>query len=103
MESLASATEEVVLVSAYLVPTQRLLTNIRQALERGVKVRILTNSMGSNNHLAAHAAYQGYVRDLVTAGVELYELRTDAADRNLYMRSQPEDWLIGLLPLDGEM
>ena len=85
-----------VLVSAYLVPTERLTSIIRETVDRGVKVRILTNSMRSNNHLAAHAAYQGYVRELVTLGVELYELRTDARDRNLYMRSPSADKKLGL-------
>lgn len=96
VQSLASAEEEVVLVSAYLVPTERLTTIIRETVNRGVKVRILTNSMRSNNHLAAHAAYQGYVRELVTLGVELYELRTDALDRNLYIRAPSADKKLGL-------
>lgn len=96
VDSIASATDEVVLVSAYLVPTERLLAIIEETLQRGVEVRILTNSMRSNNHLAAHAAYQGYVRQLVAAGAQLYELRTDAADRNLYMRSPYDDKKLGL-------
>ena len=96
VQSVASADEEVVLVSAYLVPTERLTSIIRETVDRGVKVRILTNSMRSNNHLAAHAAYQGYVRELVTLGVELYELRTDARDRNLSMRSPSADKKLGL-------
>jgi len=96
VKAVAEAEGEVVLVTAYLVPTKRLAATIKETLARGVRVRILTNSMRSNNHLAAHAAYQGYVRELVAAGVELYELRTDASDRNLYMGAPVDSKKLGL-------
>lgn len=96
VEQIASAQREVILVSAYFVPTERLATLIESTIARGVRVRVLTNSMRSNNHLPAHAAYHGYVRRLVEAGVELYELRVDAEDRNLYMRGPVEDKKLGL-------
>ena len=91
-----AARSEVVLVTAYLVPTEELDAVIRRCLDRGVRVRILTNSMRSNNHLAAHAAYSRYVHALVMGGVELYELRSDAVDRNLYMESPVIDKKLGL-------
>lgn len=93
---MAEAQSEIVLVSAYLVPTPQLSAAIEDSLARGVRVRILTNSMRSNNHLAAHAAYSGYVRGLVEAGVELFELRVDAADRNIYMVAPVADKKLGL-------
>ena len=96
VRSIQSAREEVILVSAYLVPTERLAAALDEALSRNVKVRILTNSLRSNNHLSAHAAYQGYVRGLVSSGVELYELRADATDRNLYMEDPVADKALGL-------
>jgi cardiolipin synthase C len=94
--SIDAARFEVTLVTAYLVPTEELAAVIRRCLDRGVRVRILTNSMRSNNHLAAHAAYSRYVHALVASGVELYELRSDAADRNLYMESPVSDKELGL-------
>jgi putative cardiolipin synthase len=36
---------------------------------------VLTNSLSSNDVLAAHAGYSKYRKDLIRAGVELYELR----------------------------
>ena len=96
VRAIGSANEEVLLVSAYLVPTPELSAVLEQVLQRGVRVKILTNSMRSNNHLSAHAAYQGYVRKLLESGVELFEMRTDAADRNIYMRSPMEDKELGL-------
>lgn len=94
--SMAQAESEIVLVSAYLVPTPELSAAIADGLARGVRVRILTNSMRSNNHLAAHAAYSGYLRGLLEAGAEVFELRADAADRNLYMEAPVADKRLGL-------
>jgi putative cardiolipin synthase len=96
VETIDNAREEVTLVTAYLVPTEGLLQVIERTLARGVRVRILTNSIRSNNHLAAYAAYSGYIRELVDKGVALYELRTDAEDRNLYMTTPVDDKQLGL-------
>ncbi|TGD74812.1 phospholipase D family protein [Mangrovimicrobium sediminis] len=96
MSEIGGSREEVTLVTAYLVPTPELLETLRELLQRGVRVRILTNSLSSNNHLSAHAAYQHYVRGLLEAGVELYELRADAQDRNLYMQDPVEGKVLGL-------
>jgi len=48
------------------------------AVERGVKVRVLTNSLASNDVAAAHAGYEKYRSDLLHEGVDIYELRPDA-------------------------
>jgi putative cardiolipin synthase len=58
---------------------------LRRAQARGVRVRILTNSLRSNNHTAAHSAYRGFVRSLIGHGVDLHEVRALAKDRSLYM------------------
>ena len=87
---------EVILVTAYLVPTPELEASIERAEARGVNVRILTNSLQSNNHLTAHAAYHGHLKRLVGHGAELHEVRANAADRALYMRSPVADKHLGL-------
>ena len=86
-----AAQTEVWLVSAYLIPSDELESAIRRAIQRGVRVRILTNSIGSNNHLTAHAAYRRHVRTLVEMGVEVHEVRDDAEDRELYIEAPVED------------
>jgi len=91
-----SAQSEVILVSAYLVPTAELEAVIERVEARGVSVRILTNSLQSNNHLAAHAAYRGHLNRLVGHGADLHEVRTKAADRDLYMRQPVDDKQLGL-------
>jgi putative cardiolipin synthase len=101
------ATTEVILVSAYLVPTREFEGVVERIEARGVHVRILTNSLQSNNHLAAHAAYRGHVNRLVGHGADLHEVRPTAADRQLYMRSPVDEKQLGLhaklLLVDADM
>ena len=77
--------EELVIVSAYLIPTPHVEGAVDRAIGRGVRVRMLTNSISSNNHLSAHSAYRNHIDTLLGHGVELYEVRADAKDRHLYM------------------
>jgi len=77
--------KEILIISAYLIPTADFEGAIERAVNRGVKVRILTNSIQSNNHLAAHSAYRKHIRKLLEGGAELHEVRVDARDRYLYM------------------
>jgi putative cardiolipin synthase len=79
------ATEEILILSAYLIPVPDLEATIERAVRRGVEVRILTNSISSNNHLAAHSAYRNHIRQLLSGGAELHEVRVDARDRYVYM------------------
>lgn len=91
VEEIDRARRDVWLISAYLIPTRELEAAIRRAEERGVQVRILTNSISSNNHLAAHSAYRKHVQNLVEMGVEVHEVRAYAKDRDLYIESPVED------------
>lgn len=84
------------LISAYFIPTPPLTDALRRATERGVRVRILTNSLGSNNHVTAHASYANHRPELLQAGVELFELRADASDRAKYIFGAVEESALGL-------
>lgn len=66
--------DELVLISPYFVPGRegtKLLTGLRK---KGVRVRILTNSLASTDVGVVHAGYANYRNELLRAGVELYEL-----------------------------
>lgn len=80
------AKKEIIIQSAYLIPIPELEEVIANAIVRGVRVKILTNSMSSNNHLAAHASYEHHIKKLLESGVELYEIRILAEDRERYIR-----------------
>lgn len=67
--------------SPYLITTPVGLKLMKDAIGRGVKVKILTNSLASTDNLEAFAGYQKNRRELLDAGVEIYEFRPDAAER----------------------
>ncbi|MGD1990293.1 MAG: phospholipase D family protein [Chromatiales bacterium] len=78
--------DELLIESAYFVPMEKGVESLGSLVDRGVRVRVLTNSLLSNDVLAAHAGYAKRRKDLVRRGVELYELRPDAGieDRKLF-------------------
>ena len=77
---------EFLIESAYFVPMEKGTASLGALVDRGVRVRVLTNSLLSNDVLAAHAGYAKRRKDLVRSGVELYELRPDAGieDQQLF-------------------
>lgn len=90
------ADEEILILSAYLIPSRHLEAALERAVGRGVHVRILTNSIRSNNHLAAHAAYRKHVGELMDDGVQLHEVRVDARDRYVHMFPPAEEKALAL-------
>ena len=90
------ARSEIIIVSAYLIPTPQLEGAVKRALERGVRVRILTNSIRSNNHLTAHSAYRKHINTLLQSGAELHEVRVDAQQRDRYMLPPVDDKMLAL-------
>jgi putative cardiolipin synthase len=70
--------EELVIVSAYFVPGERLVEYFAELRDQGIRVIVLTNSLASNNHAIANSQYKKMRRALVESGVELYEMRHDA-------------------------
>ena len=68
---------EMVIETAYLIPADEGIATVAKLTERGVRVRILTNSLSSNNHATVHAHYKKYRKPMIEAGVELHELRPD--------------------------
>ncbi len=69
---------EVMIESAYVIPGSGGLERVRLNRERGIRQRLLTNSLATNDVAAAHAGYAKYRRDLIRNGMELYELKSDA-------------------------
>lgn len=80
---LDSATSNLYVSSAYFVPRRRGVEYLSAMSGRGVDVNILTNSMDSTDVLPVYGKYATARTELLTAGVNLYELRPDAerADR----------------------
>jgi len=65
---------EVLLVSPYFVPGNTGTQYLSDLAQRGIGVKVLTNSLAATDEPAAHAGYSHYRRDLLRGGVQLYEL-----------------------------
>lgn len=66
---------EVDLVSPYFVPSKDAAQALGDLARGGVHVRILTNSLEATDVAAVHAGYAKWRRELIEAGVSLFELR----------------------------
>jgi putative cardiolipin synthase len=71
---LLAAKQDVVIVSPYFVPGWPAVQAMCRLRAQGVRIRILTNSLASNDVAAVHAGYSRYRTALLRGGVELYEL-----------------------------
>ncbi len=69
---------ELLMESAYFVTQEKAFEAVKKLTERGVRVRLLTNSLASNDVVAAHAGHAKRRKQLIESGMELYELRPDA-------------------------
>jgi putative cardiolipin synthase len=56
----------------------------------------VTNSLATNNHVVAHTGYRRWRREVLAAGVELYELRADAAALEYYVTPPATAAYLGL-------
>jgi cardiolipin synthase C len=74
-----TAKRELLIANAYIIPDQDMIDLLHALTARGVTVRILTNSLATTDVPAVNSHYKLWRRDLIRAGVELHELRPDAA------------------------
>ena len=66
-------------VRVHFIPGKAGVEFWRAITNKGVRVVIVTNSLASNNHVPVHGGYTRYRRDMIDAGVEMYEIRVDAS------------------------
>ena len=69
---------DLIIVSPYFVPGDEFTAYLVGLVDRGVRVRILTNSLQANDVSMVHAGYMRYREDLIAGGVELFEFKADA-------------------------
>jgi len=68
------------MVSAYLVMSRPWIDVLGEWVERGVELRILTNSLAGIDVPIAHAGHLMSRRPLLLAGVEVWEMKAHSAD-----------------------
>ncbi|WP_440108088.1 phospholipase D-like domain-containing protein [Acidovorax sp. BL-A-41-H1] len=77
LQLMGHARRDVLIVSPYFVPGLDMKQAFADARARGVRVRVLTNSLASNDAPIAHAGYARHRPDLLAMGVELFEMRSE--------------------------
>lgn len=77
-ELLRSTQQDLLLVSPYFVPGRKASAALI-GLATESRVRVLTNALAANDVAAVHGGYSRWRKPLLAGGVELYELRPDAA------------------------
>ena len=100
MALVESATTSLTVQSPYLVLTDLGLELFGRAVERGVSVSILTNSLCSTDNLEAFNGYQRIRADLLERGVQVYEYRPDAEIRKQLITAAKQERL-GYVPVFG--
>jgi putative cardiolipin synthase len=73
-----SAKREIAIISPYFVPGKSGVETLTGFAERGMQVRILTNSLEATDVPAVHSGYAKYRKALLRAGIVLYETRRRA-------------------------
>ncbi len=73
--------KELIIFSPYFVPGKSGTSLLTQLADRGVRVRILTNSLASNDVAIVHSGYSKYRKALLRGGVELYEMNMKFIER----------------------
>ena len=92
LDLIRSARQEVVMTSPYLIPGERGMAMFTERRAKGIKFKVLTNSLAATDEPLVHVGYRKYRGEMLRLGVELYELspiRVQRASRlGLFASSQ---------------
>jgi len=80
---------EILIEAGYFIPGDDFVGTLADMHANGGRIALLTNSLATNDVIAAHAAYAHYRPDLVRAGVEVHELQPNARARRHLARLKP--------------
>jgi len=87
IRAVKNARESILIQSPYLIMPEGGIELFGELIDRGIHIRISTNSLASTDNIQAFSGYQGQREDLLLAGIELFEymdkpsIRTELIDR----------------------
>ncbi|MEP5338293.1 MAG: phospholipase D family protein [Algibacter sp.] len=93
IELIKNAKSSIDIQSPYLITTALSRNLFEAAVSRGVKIKILTNSLASTDNVEAFSGYQKNRKDLLEAGVRIFEFRPDAEERTKIMTGELQETL----------
>ena len=84
-----SARKELLVINPYIIPAEQGMATLRDLHEHGVTVKVLTNSLASQDVPAVNSHYKAWRKPILESGAELYEVRHDAAIQPLVADTPP--------------
>ena len=88
IELVKQAKKSITIQTPYLVTTEKGNKLLKEAIDRGVEIKILTNSLASNDNLEAFNGYQRVRKSLLDIGVHIFEFKPDAKIRQKVMSEE---------------
>jgi phosphatidylserine/phosphatidylglycerophosphate/cardiolipin synthase-like enzyme len=79
LQLVGQAQKDLLIISPYFVPGTEITQAFAALQARGIRVRVLTNSLASNDAPVAHVGYARHREALLKLGVDLYEMRSEQA------------------------
>jgi len=95
-----NAKKSVIIQTPYLVTTDLSKRLFKAKVDEGVEIKILTNSLASNDNLEAFSGYQRDRKALLETGVKIYEFKPDAQVRQKVMSDVMQGQLLEM-PIFG--
>lgn len=77
LNAVKNAKESVLIQSPYLIMPDGGIELFKELVDSGVRIRISTNSLASTDNIQAFSGYQGQRKELLRAGVELFEFMAE--------------------------
>jgi putative cardiolipin synthase len=90
VDLIQGARQDLLIVSPYFVPGEEMMKTFAGLRARGVRIRVLTNSLASNDAPLAHVGYARYRKALLALGVDLYEMQASGDTRRRLLGSAPQ-------------
>jgi putative cardiolipin synthase len=89
ISAVKSAEDSILIQSPYLILPEGGIELFAELVERGVRIRVSTNSLASTDNIPAFSGYHGQRTELLEAGVELFEFKPDPGVRETLIERYP--------------
>ena len=81
IDAVSNAEESILIQSPYLIMPEGGMELFEELVERGVRIRISTNSLASTDNIQAFSGYHEQRGELLETGVELFRIQTVPEDQ----------------------
>jgi len=89
ISAVKSAKRSILIQSPYLILPNGGIELLEGLIKKGVRIRISTNSLASTDNIPAFGGYASQRKDLLRAGVELYEFKPSPAIQDELIENYP--------------